>query len=538
MGVSDTFKVTIVETPVASLTFTDVIMYQGIDGYSSYDPTGNLKEVLLKDGTTAQIDGEYVIYNGEYYYISTNANELQWDEEWLPGNTYEVTGTVMGASATFKVTILENPIQKLEIIKMPTKTEYLVGEWLNMQGATIRICYKDGTYEDISVKDDFAYGEYYGTVYSEKLDRISYMDLGYSMYLDMNWQIEIFGKTCDIPVVVKENKAQSITIREDANKSLIITVYNSDNTSYDMKVLDLLYAEYWYSEYRAYFVTDKGMFTGYITELEDSIVIELGIDRNLFKSNTLQRPEWFEMWCYLQQHGIRHSALIDGFLSSYNGEITAENIDSLVFLALLTESMHSDNGISDMAISFTDTMALIKADALRECMLKYFAIDAVDLSLSAYYDAQNNTYTLLAENVSITQDIEEYVYSFRMKQMTYSDGVWTIKMFAAYGKNERTTIDLKVTDDYKILSFAINAPVSEATGDFDGDNTITQDDAVYLLLNTMFGEELYPLNGAYSDINNDGSTDQDDAVYLLLYTMFGEDLYPINTVALPAETKA
>lgn len=74
-------------------------------------------------------------------------------------------------------------------------------------------------------------------------------------------------------------------------------------------------------------------------------------------------------------------------------------------------------------------------------------------------------------------------------------------------------------------------------GDIDGNMETTQDDAVYLLLHTMFGEAFYPLDGAVADIDGNGSVTQDDAVYLLLHTMFGETFYPLNTPALPAKTK-
>ena len=65
-------------------------------------------------------------------------------------------------------------------------------------------------------------------------------------------------------------------------------------------------------------------------------------------------------------------------------------------------------------------------------------------------------------------------------------------------------------------------------GDIDGDESVTQDDAVYLLLHTMFGEAFYPLNSAPADIDNNGVVNQEDAVYLLLHTMFGETFYPLK----------
>lgn len=82
-------------------------------------------------------------------------------------------------------------------------------------------------------------------------------------------------------------------------------------------------------------------------------------------------------------------------------------------------------------------------------------------------------------------------------------------------------------------STALTVKTAEAPtytiGDIDGDQAVTQDDAVYLLLHTMFGEVFYPLNNAPADIDGSGVVDQDDAVYLLLHTMFGEGFYPLNT---------
>ena len=63
-------------------------------------------------------------------------------------------------------------------------------------------------------------------------------------------------------------------------------------------------------------------------------------------------------------------------------------------------------------------------------------------------------------------------------------------------------------------------------GDMDGNETVTADDAVYLLLHTMFGQDFYPINQS-ADVDKSGLINQDDAVYLLLHTMFGQDFYPL-----------
>lgn len=63
------------------------------------------------------------------------------------------------------------------------------------------------------------------------------------------------------------------------------------------------------------------------------------------------------------------------------------------------------------------------------------------------------------------------------------------------------------------------------SGDLNEDFSVTDADAVYLLMYTFFPEE-YTVNQSL-DFNGDGSITDADAVYLLMYTFFPEE-YPIN----------
>ena len=66
-------------------------------------------------------------------------------------------------------------------------------------------------------------------------------------------------------------------------------------------------------------------------------------------------------------------------------------------------------------------------------------------------------------------------------------------------------------------------------GDVDASGSVDHNDAIYLLLYTMFGGDQYPLNGASADIDGNGSVEQEDAVYLLLHTLFGAECYPLKS---------
>ena len=62
-------------------------------------------------------------------------------------------------------------------------------------------------------------------------------------------------------------------------------------------------------------------------------------------------------------------------------------------------------------------------------------------------------------------------------------------------------------------------------GDLDGNNTVTDADAVYLLYHTLL-PELYPINQS-ADYNGDGKVTDADAIYLLYHTLL-PDLYPLH----------
>ena len=68
--------------------------------------------------------------------------------------------------------------------------------------------------------------------------------------------------------------------------------------------------------------------------------------------------------------------------------------------------------------------------------------------------------------------------------------------------------------------------ISIVLGDIDGNDTVDNNDAIYLLYHTIFGEEEYPVNQE-CDFNDDGIVDNNDAIYLLYHTIFGDE-YPLS----------
>ena len=162
------------------------------------------------------------------------------------------------------------------------------------------------------------------------------------------------------------------------------------------------------------------------------------------------------------------------------------------------------------------------------------------------YAAEGNLYASAAsEGLSVKTDDISYCVVFKnpdgsvIKAQTYYYGE-TIVVPTEVPVPEGYTFagwDKEITNCTGDATYTAVFEKLYVTGDIDGNVVVDQDDAVYLLLHTMFGEAFYPLNNAPADIDNNGTVNQDDAVYLLLHTMFGEMFYPLNVPALPVKTE-
>ena len=137
-----------------------------------------------------------------------------------------------------------------------------------------------------------------------------------------------------------------------------------------------------------------------------------------------------------------------------------------------------------------------------------------------------------------TIEIGAFTGCYSLKKVTFGSGVTSIGDFAFgdcfvsdiyYRGTEESWKAITIGSYNEGLLGATVHFVKDLPGDMDGDEAVTTNDAVHLLLCTMFGTEDYPVPaGADLDFNADGKLDTNDAVYLLLHIMFGAEDYPIS----------
>ena len=128
--------------------------------------------------------------------------------------------------------------------------------------------------------------------------------------------------------------------------------------------------------------------------------------------------------------------------------------------------------------------------------------------------AQEDGYILAILMEPDVDDLREYKGTFAQQGLIKAvDGEYPIYRYV-HDLNSQNRISL--VGEEEILR-----------GDMNGDESVNDADAMYLLRYTLFGETRYPLTQS-GDVNGDGTVSDADAMYLLRYTLFGESRYPLH----------
>ena len=515
LGKNVDVPVSITESPVESITIEPVTLLEYDDGYFDEDyETGEEyfyyelsnkmhATILLKDGTTTETEGSGLYYDDEWYSFDVTTDQ-SYDNPWTAGNTYSAQVSLMGVSTSVPVTIIEYPIESIELKKLPERTEYSIGEVFSLKGAVIRINYKDGTYEDITVDysgDAFAMCGYY--CYVKRLDdyRTMYIE-GYgcataeSGYFTVNFLDDII----EVPITVKERSISSIDAQSKGNQ-LELTVSYSDGTEQTMKVLDLVVGYADISEegtvMGGILITDKAIFDAKILVPLDgeNIVLRVYNSENTFVSTGNIDSSWWDTLDVIKTL-IYSSSYAYGEIETFAGVVTAENIDALAKIVCIAESLlFSEGSVYDE----DSDCFIVEANLIEDGFASVFGINP-DLTLSDNYNPDNNTYSIVMNSLDAAYK--------QPIQIEYKDGItvakaeWTLPKYA---------MTLTLDDALKLIGLEFTEASDYQLGDVNKDNKINVRDATEIQKHVAKIISLDNEAQMVADYNGDGRISVKDA---------------------------
>lgn len=413
--------------------------YTKVEYFSYYDQFSNpIITVELDDGTTVTGEG-YQIYNQIGIYPSFWSSQ-SYENSWGIGTHTAYLG-ILGEMYPYEVEVIANPITKIEFVKAPVKTEYILGETPNLKGAAIRIHYVSGEYADVSIKTDFETSVEY---YDKKINSACYIELLEIPFATVGAgyvYVSYEGFECQYPVTILNKKIDVVTIKNSSNNDFLIDTYYSDGTVGTLKVISFSsdYGTYepTYKMCGGIINTDKGSFNAELYFVDNSlsnIKIFDPTQQQWLQSNRINNCKWIELYFKIYIADLYFCCCDEPF----DGEITKENVDDICALALLL--------MYPSKIEATDYVFYKEKDIV-EAIKSGFVIDNVDITVSQNYDSLNNT-------IKINTDCGGGFP--KPHSLSYENGCWIVEI--CYYSREPYAVEYMYVvfdDDLKIVSYNI-----------------------------------------------------------------------------------
>ncbi len=509
-GVKTNFSVTIEESPVEKIEVSPLVLAEDINGHYFYDYNEETNKydleyfkyslynipltITFKDGTV--ITDTHIEYEGAYYNTNYIYTDQSYQNAWTPGNTYTAYILVSDRKVEVPVKIVENPIKNFEVVKSPDKTVFDEGEVISPKGAVIRINYTDNTYEDITLDAyNFLEGNF---VYIQRFDKKFYWDVNQTIE-DNFYTVQLLEYDIKIEGKINPNTIKELTIQEQ-NADLSATLTYSDNTTKTVKILGMSTGKGYGDEdvicTGGLIFTDDGIYNGeFYTNLNlDNfyMVLDLSED-NRVTSNTLSTCLWWK----LQQKfdDIVYSMVnYSEDIKSFDGQVTAENIDSLLNIACHYGNVFYDE---NCVIDWTGGFAVCKADSVKTAFYNLFGV-MPDLTLSKNYNAETNTIKLVNKGL----DTSPYEKPFAVES---NDGTYTAQIH--WG---RADFIITLNEDLYLTAYNIIRDYG-ILGDANGDKEINIKDATMIQKYIAKLTRLSNTEKILGDVNGDEDVNIKDA---------------------------
>ncbi len=502
------------KTIIKNITVEPITVCQGIDSYSETEWDWDTGEYIgeyevyyynervrytieWSDGTTET----YVGYNdfehdGEWGFADFY-DDQSFYTSWETGNTYTAVLNIMDYEVEFPVTVKENPVESLEIIEYPYDMEYVLGEIVNPNGMVLGVNYKDGTADEILLDNLDLWG--YNYIYVDSLDRELelYLDAYTLYYEDKGYTLDFAGKELEVPVDSEKVYPTDISISgKDIDLNMDVTFMGGKK-----KNVEILGFAPWYGDgddgytvTTGSLYTDMGAFVVNVYNYTDdnSFNLEMELKKNggnqMISSNKLD-DEDCQWWMFQEKANCFASAIAEQTLDvlSFDGEVTADNIDELLSIACYAERICWDeSNYSDI----TDDGYIFYDDVVIASFENVFGFTP-DLKLSKYYNKARGT---------VEVKINEYVYyycSYPFEVENTTDGMY-VTVETNYG-----VIVMCLDDMFNIVSFEFAEETDTVIGDVNGDGVLSIIDATEIQKHLAGIVELTESQLDSADVNGD-----------------------------------
>lgn len=284
----------------------------------------------------------------------------------------------------------------MEVVKGPDKSEYIVGEYIDLRGTVVKLTYDNGdvvyeTLEEVAYanpSDRYIYGDYDST---GKFASPGRQEIEIKRYYD--------GPFATVTVNVYENKAERLEISNGNGKELLLSLYNSDGTVINMKALDLeLY------DGVGTIATDNSIFDIRFYTLSDGSIYAEMLNESTgetLRSNTISECHWYsavsavhKQVCDLYFYDLSVTANYGKILSEFDGVADEDNIDGLITYVLwyYPPEVISETSSVDMYGGWSYE-SVYKAEDVVEKIEIVFGLSDVDVTKSYRYDGETDTIT-------------------------------------------------------------------------------------------------------------------------------------------------
>mgnify|MGYP003290300841 CR=1 FL=1 len=433
----------------------DYIYNESIDEYTEveyfrYNAENSYPIITIEfeDGTI--ISGRDYQINQQIDVYPSVLSYQSYENSWEIGK-YTAYLEIFGEVYPFEVEVTANPVSGIELVKAPDKTEYILGEYADFEGAIIRINYTSGNYLDVPFrKNDYSptITFYYDNVLEREcslwIENPQMNELG-----DVSLTIHLSHAdfSCETVVTVKENNIKSISLHKSENHSLFITAYNSDGTTETWEVLNYFRddggdMEGVFENYNGFLLTDKGLFETTIYYYYSGVYnidLYFGPHNQNVSSNFIEGSKWLDLYARTSMPYAIIRTLNSDFYGADNKNfyktITEDNVDVIALSSAVTCEVYNWN------------QKEYDTEIIKEAISSVYVTDNTDLTVFENYNPENNTFGLM-----------DYYHetSLMFIDSEYENGCWYVRFDYSNGRSvsENKSVYLILNEEQKIVAFS------------------------------------------------------------------------------------